>query len=197
MSGTSSSVLAKIINLIINCKFYPLCGAWKIVVCGGIFTRLWKLLWVTEGDAHALKLQQGSCRPCYTFQKQKHLTSLSLWKRFGYFKACKRFQFFVDTLFERCIITKKKSECRQEAFSWIFERLIFSRKLTFFMKHCKKMGKSNCQNSSLKPWRGTINENVRKHFQKMKRRISLEKTSKLDLVQNPSFFFLIYRYSKF
>ena len=83
----------------------------------------------------------------------------------------------------------KICDIRQEAFSWIFERLIFSRELTFFMKHCKKMGKSNCQNSSLKPWRGTNNENVRKHFQKMKRRISLEKTSKLDFVQNPSFFF--------
>ena len=70
MSGTSSSVLAKIINLEINCNFYPLCGPCKIVVCGEIFIRFRKLLWVTEGDADAWKLQQGSCRPCYTFQKQ-------------------------------------------------------------------------------------------------------------------------------
>ena len=51
------------------------------------------------------------------------------------------------------------------------------------------MRKKKSQNSSLKTWRGTNNQNMKKQFQKRKQCLSLEKTSKGDFVQNLSFFF--------
>ena len=93
MSGTSSSVLAKIINLENNCIFYLLYGACKNEVCERILIRSPKFLWLTEGDADGSKLQQGSSRPCYTLQTQQIFKSLSLWNRFVHSQSYTIFQF--------------------------------------------------------------------------------------------------------